>query len=74
MQKNLAHDKTKDELTEFLSHQILYSDVINKKRFVVSWREKKIHHMGRMCPVFEERRRRQIHRFNTCSIFKTERY
>lgn len=40
MHKLLAHDKTKDELTEFLSNQILKFGESNNKKFVLSWRDK----------------------------------
>lgn len=40
MNKLLAHDKTKDELTEFLSDQILQFGVTYGKKFVVSWKDK----------------------------------
>ena len=38
MGKLLAHDKTKDDLTNFLSIQILKSAKIKKLKFIVSWR------------------------------------
>lgn len=40
MHNLLAHDKTKVELSEFLSNQILKFGETNNKEFVISWRNK----------------------------------
>lgn len=39
MNKLLAHDKTKDELTEFLSEHLRQFGLTHNKRFVMSWRD-----------------------------------
>jgi hypothetical protein len=73
MNKLLAHDKTKQEQTEFISDQILKFDMTNKKSSLSVGGTKQLHHMVLMYRVFQVPRRRRTRRSYYIAAYLAQR-